>query len=79
MKRNLDQLKPGQWGYVTALEGRGKIRYRLAELGITPGVRILVRKSAPFGDPIQIALRGFALSLRKKEAQMILVDGEYRP
>lgn len=59
---------------VTKVLGEGALKQRIMDMGITKGVNILVRKVAPFGDPIQVKLRGYELSLRKTEAEKILVE-----
>lgn len=64
----LSQLEIGERGVITAVHGEGAIRRRLFDMGITPGAEVYLRKKAPFGDPIEIALRGYELTLRKAEA-----------
>lgn len=64
----LSQLKIGEKGTVTAVNGEGAIRRRLFDMGITPGAEVYLRKKAPLGDPIEIAVRGYELTLRKAEA-----------
>lgn len=59
---------------VVRLTGEGAIKRRMMDMGITKGVAITVRKVAPLGDPIEITLRGYELSLRKADADMILVE-----
>ena len=70
----LKQLKPNESGMVTGIGNLGPIRRRLMDMGITPGARITMRKVAPLGDPIEIKVRGYALSIRKSEAAQILVE-----
>ena len=64
----LSQLSIGERGTVTAVNGEGAIRRRLFDMGITPGAEVYLRKKAPLGDPIEIAIRGYELTLRKAEA-----------
>ena len=64
----LSQLKVGEQGTVVAVNGEGAIRRRLFDMGITPGAEVYLRKKAPLGDPIEIAIRGYELTLRKAEA-----------
>ena len=64
----LSQLKIGEKGTVVAVNGEGAIRRRLFDMGITPGAEVYLRKKAPLGDPIEIAIRGYELTLRKAEA-----------
>lgn len=74
VKTTLDQLSPGQSARVKRIGGAGAIRRRLMDMGITSGVEIAVIKTSPFGDPVEYLLRGYHLSLRKSEAQMIEVS-----
>lgn len=69
----LDCLKPGQGGQITAVEGTGALRHRLLDMGLTPGVWVTVRKVAPLGDPMELSLRGYVLSLRREEAAQIKI------
>ena len=74
MSYNLGDIKPGQKCIVTSMGGGGAVRRRLFDMGITPGVEIFVRKLAPLGDPIELAVRGYELSIRKSEAEQIGVE-----
>lgn len=74
VKTTLDQLSPGQSARVKRIGGAGATRRRLMDMGITSGVEIAVIKTSPFGDPVEYLLRGYHLSLRKSEAQMIEVS-----
>ena len=67
----LRDLKPGQEGVVVAIAAAGSMKRRMMDMGITPGVKMRVIKVAPFGDPIEVNVRGYELSLRKEEAQQI--------
>lgn len=67
----LDHLVPGQAAKVKKVGGKGAVRRRLMDMGITRGVEIAVVKTSPLGDPVEYRLRGYSLSLRKAEAQMI--------
>ncbi|MDD4690635.1 MULTISPECIES: FeoA family protein [Eubacterium] len=73
MAKNLSELKPGQRGVVSSIDLKGLMRRKLLDMGVTPGVEVYVDKVAPFGDPIEIHLRGYALSLRKKDAEKIRI------
>jgi Fe2+ transport system protein FeoA len=64
----LSQLEIGEKGVVKLVNGEGAVRRRLFDMGITPGAEIYLRKKAPLGDPIEITLRGYELTLRKSEA-----------
>lgn len=70
----LKDLKPGQQGYVLSLGEKGPIRRRLMDMGVTPGTFIKVVKVAPLGDPVEVNIRGYELSLRKDEASQIEVQ-----
>ena len=68
MKKTLDAFEIGESGVVASVGGEGKIKGRLFDMGITPGAEILLRKRAPLGDPIEVTVRGYELTLRKTEA-----------
>ena len=70
----LDKLKPGKSGLVTQVGGEGPLRLRLLDMGIIPGTRVTVVKIAPMGDPIQLSLRGYELTLRLEDAARIGVE-----
>lgn len=67
----LKELKPGQQGTVASIGTTGPMKRRIMDMGITPGVAVKVIKVAPLGDPIEVNVRGYELSLRKDEAQQI--------
>ena len=67
----LSELRVGESGVVTTVNGEGAIRRRLFDMGITPGVEVYLRKKAPLGDPLEISLRGYELTLRKAEAALV--------
>ena len=71
--KTLKDVKIGKTVTVVKLHGEGAVRRRIMDMGVTKGVEIYVRKSAPLGDPIEIMLRGYELSLRKADAEMIEV------
>lgn len=72
--QTLKDAKIGQSVTVVKLHGEGAIKRRIMDMGITKGVEIHVRKVAPLGDPIEITVRGYELSLRKADAEMIEVN-----
>ena len=74
MLKTLDQIEKGETGLVKNVEGDGKIRRRLFDMGVTPGARVTLRKKAPMGDPIEITIRGYELSLRKAEAALVNIE-----
>ncbi len=75
LERTLDHLKNGESAQVTQVLVQGKIRRRLVEMGITPGTKVTVTKRAPLGDPIEIQLRGYKLTIRQADARGIRVTG----
>ncbi len=72
--RTLKQVKPGETVKVVKLHGEGALKRRIMDMGITKGVEVFVRKVAPLGDPIEIKVRGYELSLRKADAELIDVE-----
>ena len=71
---NLRQVACGQTVKVKKISGEGPVRKRIMDMGSTKGVEIFVRKVAPLGDPIEVTVRGYELSLRKVDAEMIEVE-----
>ena len=69
--KTLKDLKVGQSGKVVKIHGEGALKRRIMDMGITKGVLITVRKVAPLGDPMELNLRGYELSLRKADAEMV--------
>ncbi|BDU71752.1 hypothetical protein METEAL_09260 [Mesoterricola silvestris] len=74
--RTLSDLQPGAEAIVTEILATGKIRHRLLEMGFIRGARIRVEKLAPMGDPMELVIKGYHLSLRREEGQCILVSEE---
>jgi ferrous iron transport protein A len=72
----LDELPPGVRATVRSVKGGSSISKRLMEMGVVPGVSIRMIKSAPFGDPIEVRLRGYSLAIRRNEAAAIEIDPE---
>ena len=72
--RTLKDVKVGEEVQVVKLTGEGAVKRRIMDMGVTKGTRIYVRKVAPLGDPIEVTVRGYELSLRKQDAQMICVE-----
>lgn len=70
----LNQLKIGQPARIVAVGGAGALRDRLLDMGLTPRTQIVVRKVAPMGDPIELNLRGYELTLRRDDAENITVE-----
>ena len=69
--KTLDKFLVGEIGIVKKVDGEPRIKRRLFDMGITPGTQIYLRKKAPLGDPLEITLRGYELTLRKSEAEKI--------
>jgi ferrous iron transport protein A len=70
-QQTLADLKPGENALVAAVGGSDALHRRLLDMGLTPGVRVLLQKTAPMGDPLEIHLRGYALTLRREDAGKI--------
>ncbi len=71
--KTLKEAKIGETVVVVRLIGSGAVKRRIMDMGITKGTKILLRKVAPFGDPLEVKVRGYELSLRKADAEMILI------
>ena len=72
--KTLRQAKVGDTVTVVRLHGEGAVKRRIMDMGITRGVPVHIRKVAPLGDPVEITVRGYELSLRKEDAQMVEVE-----
>lgn len=72
--KKLSELKAGQSGVIVNTRGEGWLRKRLLDMGVTKSAPVTFKKSAPLGDPIQVNLRGYELSLRKSEAECVDVE-----
>ena len=72
--KTLRDLKVGETARVVKLHGEGAVKRRIMDMGITKGTEIFVRKVAPLGDPLELNLRGYELSLRKADAEMVEVE-----
>jgi ferrous iron transport protein A len=72
--RTLEDIKCGQSATVVKIESVGAIKRRIMDMGILKGVSVFVRKVAPLGDPIEITVRGYELSIRKEDAKNIIVE-----
>ncbi len=72
--KTLKEAKVGATVKVVKLHGEGAVKRRIMDMGITRGVEVYVRKVAPLGDPIEVSVRGYELSLRKADAEMIEVE-----
>ena len=72
----LREVKTGQTVTVTKLLGDGAVKRRIMDMGITKGVEIYVRKVAPLGDPVEVTVRGYELSVRKADAELVQVEAK---
>jgi ferrous iron transport protein A len=72
----LKEVKPGQTVRVVKIGGEGPVKRRIMEMGITKGVELHVRKVAPLGDPVEVTVRSYELSIRKADAELIEVEKE---
>ena len=72
--KTLKNARVGETVRVQKLTGEGPVKRRIMDMGITKGVEVYVRKVAPLGDPIEVTVRGYELSLRKADAEMIVVE-----
>ena len=72
--KTLKEVKVGEYAKVVKLHGEGAIKRRIMDMGITKGVEVYVRKVAPLGDPVEITVRGYELSIRKADAEMVEVE-----
>lgn len=72
--RTLKEAKVGETAKIVKLHGEGAVKRRIMDMGITKGVDVTVRKVAPLGDPIELSVRGYELSLRKADAAMIEIE-----
>lgn len=74
MQKLLSTFDIGETGQVIKVEGEGRVRRRLFDMGITPGAEIYLRKKAPLGDPLEVTIRGYELTLRKDEACLVMME-----
>jgi ferrous iron transport protein A len=69
----LDKLPIGKQAIITKVGGQGELRVRFLDMGIIPNTKVIVRKTAPMGDPLELSIRGYALTIRKEDATKIEV------
>ena len=74
MLKRLDEFSIGETGLIKKVEGEGRLRRRLFDMGVTPGATVYLRKKAPLGDPLEITIRGYELTLRKSEAELVILE-----
>ena len=73
MIKKLSEFVVGESGKIASVTGEGRIRRRLFDMGVTPGAELTMRKKAPLGDPIEVNVRGYELTLRKSEAECVVM------
>ncbi|MDY4849218.1 MAG: ferrous iron transport protein A [Bacilli bacterium] len=76
MIKKLDHFKIGEKGIIVKVDGEGRVRRRLFDMGVTPNADVMMIKKAPLGDPIEIKIRGYLLTLRKEEAALVSLEVE---
>ena len=74
MVTNLREVKVGQTCTVKKIHGEGAVKRRIMDMGLTKGIEVYVRKVAPLGDPMELTIRGYELSIRKADAEMVEVE-----
>lgn len=74
MTKKLSEFAIGEKGIIKQVAGDGKIRRRLFDMGVTPGAEIFMRKRAPLGDPMEVTIRGYELTLRRNEADAVTME-----
>jgi len=74
MYKKLSEFNVGETGIVRTVSGEGVVRRRLFDMGLTPGAEVYLRKRAPLGDPVEVTLRGYELTLRKVEAECVMTE-----
>ncbi len=74
MEKKLSEFAVGEKGIIKTVSGDGRIRRRLFDMGVTPGAEVVLRKKAPLGDPLEVTIRGYELTLRKSEAETVTTE-----
>lgn len=74
MEKKLNELSAGERGVIKSVVGDGLLRRRMLDMGVTPGAEVVMRKRAPLGDPLEVTLRGYELTLRKTEAENVITE-----
>lgn len=74
MEKKLNELTAGERGVIKSVAGDGLLRRRMLDMGVTPGAEVVMRKRAPLGDPLEVTLRGYELTLRKTEAENVITE-----
>lgn len=76
MEKKLSEFSIGQRGTIKRVDGEGRIRRRLFDMGVTHGAHVMLKKKAPLGDPLEITIRSYELTLRKSEAELVTLEVE---
>lgn len=76
MEKKLSEFVIGEVGVITKVDGEGRLRRRLFDMGVTPGAKVTLVKKAPLGDPIEVTIRNYELTLRKTEAELVILKLE---
>ena len=76
MEKGLDEFRIGEKGTIVKVNGEGKLRRRLFDMGATPGAKVQFIKKAPLGDPLEVHIRNYVLTLRKSEASLLIMEVE---
>lgn len=74
MEKKLNEFAIGESGVIKRVSGEGRVRRRLFDMGVTPGADVTLVKVAPLGDPIEVTIRGYSLTLRKSEAENVTME-----
>ena len=74
MEKKLSEFKVGEQGIIRSVGGDGRIHRRLFDMGVTPGAEVYLRKRAPLGDPLEVTIRGYELTLRISEAEVVTME-----
>ena len=74
MLKPLSEFSVGEKGIIKTVSGEGRVRRRLFDMGVTPGAEVMLRKKAPLGDPLEVTIRGYELTLRKSEAELVSME-----
>lgn len=74
MIKPLNEFSIGEKGIIKTVSGEGRLRRRLFDMGVTPGAEVVLRKKAPLGDPLEVSIRGYELTLRKTEAACVTLE-----
>ena len=74
MTKQLSEFAIGEKGVIKMVGGDGRVRRRMFDMGVTPGADVVLRKRAPLGDPLEVTIRGYELTLRKSEAEMVTME-----